>query len=181
MWNINAIYGAALRGYTGVAKNDPAAAENFLKDVFRNVSIMDKGARESITNFERGVGDAALTYENEVLAARKAGQTYDYVVPRSTILIENPVALVDRYVDKHGVRAAAEAFIQFLFSDQAQHAFGEYGFRPIKPRLAAPAQFPAVQDLWTIAFLGGWKKVSTEIYGPQGVYTRAIEQARGAK
>ena len=75
---------------------------------------MDKGARESITNFEKGVGDVAITYENEVLVARIEGKEYDYVIPRSTILIENPVALVDKNVDKHGVREVAEAFVAFL-------------------------------------------------------------------
>ena len=73
------------------------------------MSIMDKGARESIMNFEKGVGDVAITYENEVLVGRQAGQTYEYVIPRSTILIENPVAVVDAYVDKHGDREVAEA------------------------------------------------------------------------
>ena len=100
-WNINAMYGAALKGFAGVRKDDRAAAKDFLKRVFRNVSIMDKGARESITTFEKGVGDVAITYENEILIGRQAGQKYDYVVPRSTILIENPVALVDRYADQH--------------------------------------------------------------------------------
>ncbi|MFY9571449.1 MAG: sulfate ABC transporter substrate-binding protein, partial [Blastocatellia bacterium] len=98
-WNINAIYGAALRGFAGVEKNNKAAAQDFLQGVLRNVSIMDKGARESITNFEKGVGDVAITYENEVLVARQSGQTYDYVVPHSTILIENPAALIDKNVD----------------------------------------------------------------------------------
>jgi sulfate transport system substrate-binding protein len=87
-WNIAALYGAALRGHAGVPKDDPAAATQLLGSVFRNVSIMDKGARESITNYEKGVGDVAITYENEVLVGRQAGQTYDYVIPRSTILIE---------------------------------------------------------------------------------------------
>src|SRR5262249_55949735 len=88
-WDIAAIYGAALRGYAGIPKGDPRAAREFLERVLRNVSIMDKGARESIANFEKGVGDVAITYENEVLVGRQAGQKYDYVIPRSTILIEN--------------------------------------------------------------------------------------------
>jgi sulfate transport system substrate-binding protein len=141
---------------------------------------MDKGARESITNFEKGVGDAAITYENEVLVARQAGQTYDYVVPHSTILIENPVTLVDKHVDKHGARQVAEAFVEFLFSNEAQRAFVKYGLRPVDPAIAeeVKSQYPAVKDLWKIDFLGGWKRVTDDIYGPQGVFSKAIETAQ---
>jgi sulfate transport system substrate-binding protein len=183
-WNINAVYGAALRGFAGVAKDDKAAAQEFLKSVLRNVSIMDKGARESITTFEKGVGDVAITYENEVLVGRKAGQTYDYVVPHSTILIENPVALVDKYVDKHGVREVAEAFIKFLWTQEAQRGYAKYGLRPVVPTAVAAEvlmQFPAVEDLWKVDYLGGWKKVAEEIYGPQGVYSKTTEELRKSR
>src|SRR4030095_15665264 len=133
-WNINAIYGAALRGFvTGVPKGDKKAAQAFLVKVFKNVSIMDKGARESITTFEKGVGDVAITYENEVLVGRQSGQTYDYVVPRSTLLIHNPVALIDKNVDKHGSRQVAEEFVKFLFSAEAQQGFAKYGLRHVVP------------------------------------------------
>jgi sulfate transport system substrate-binding protein len=177
-WNIAAIYGAALRGYAGVPKGDPRAAREFLERVLRNVSIMDKGARESITNFERGVGDVAITYENEVLVGRQAGQKYDYVIPRSTILIENPVALVDTYVDKHGVRRVAEEFIDFLWTRDAQRVFAKYGLRPVEPATAqeVAAQFQPAGDVWKIDFLGGWKKVSQDIFGPNGVYTKSFEE-----
>lgn len=177
-WNINAIYGAALRGYTGVPKDDPVAAQHFLTSVFRNVSIMDKGARESITNYEKGVGDVAITYENEVVVGRMSGQTYEYVIPRSTILIENPVAIVDKNVDKHGVREVAEAFVNFLREKEAQRAYAKYGLRTLDPEVAkeVQAQYPAVQDLWRIDFLGGWAKVSKDIYGPQGIYTKVFEE-----
>jgi sulfate/thiosulfate transport system substrate-binding protein len=182
-WNINAIYGAALRGFAGVPKDDKAAAQEFLKSILRNVSIMDKGARESITNFEKGVGDVAITYENEVIVGRQAGQTYDYVVPSSTILIENPVALIDEYVDKHGTREAAEAFIDFLWSREAQRGYAKYGLRPVDEGVVqeVKAQFPPVQDLWKIAYLGGWKKVTDELYGSKGVYSRAIEEIQGSR
>ena len=177
-WNINAMYGAALRGFAGVPKDQPDAAKEFLKSVFRNVSIMDKGARESITNFEQGVGDAAITYENEIIVGRLAGRSYDYVIPRSTILIENPVALVDKYVDKHGVRPVAEAFINFLWSKEAQRAYAKFGLRPVDAEVAreVESQYPAVADLWRIDYLGGWQKTATEVFGPNGVYTKSFEE-----
>jgi len=176
-WNIAAIYGAALRGYAGVPKDDPRAAREFLERVLRNVSIMDKGARESIINFEKGVGDVAVTYENEVLVGRQAGQRYDYVIPRSTILIETPVALVDSYVDKHGVRRAAEGFIDFLCTRDAQRVFARYGLRPVEAATAqeVAGQFQPAGDVWKIDFLGGWKKVSQDVFGPNGVYTTSFE------
>lgn len=183
-WNINALYGAALRGFAGVAKEDKAAAQDVLKSVLKNVSIMDKGARESITNFEKGVGDAAITYENEVVVARQSGQNYDYVVPHSTILIENPVALVDKYVDKHGAREVAEAFVAFLWTQDAQRAYAKYGLRPVVPTAVGAdqlAQFPSVQDLWKIDYLGGWKKVTEEIYAPQGVYSKVSEELQKSR
>jgi sulfate/thiosulfate transport system substrate-binding protein len=182
-WNINAIYGAALRGFAGVPKDDPAAATEFLTNVFRNVSIMDRGARESITNYEKGVGDVAITYENEVIVGRLAGQNYEYILPRSTILIENPVALIDKYVDKHGVREVAQAFLDFLWSQEAQRGFAKYGLRPVDQTVSQEVKglYKPVEDLWKIDYLGGWKKVTDEIYGPQGVYTKAIENVQKAK
>ncbi len=182
-WNVNAIYGAALRGFAGVPKDDRAAAHEFLKSIFHNVSIMDKGARESITNYEKGVGDVAITYENEVLVGRQAGQTYDYVIPRSTILIENPVALIDKYVDKHGVRQVAEAFIDFLWTPEAQRAFAKFGLRPVDKTIAEEVKnnYPNVEDLWTMEYLGGWKKVTEEIYGSQGIYTKVVEELQKSR
>lgn len=183
-WNINAIYGAALRGFAGVAKDDRIAAQEFLKSVLRNVSIMDKGARESITTFEKGVGDVAITYENEVLVGRQSGQNYDYLVPHSCILIENPIALIDKYVDKHGAREVAEAFVSFLWTQEAQRGYAKYGLRPVVPTAVSGevlGQFPPVQDLWKVDYLGGWKKVSDEIYGPQGIYSKTTEELQKSR
>jgi sulfate/thiosulfate-binding protein len=180
MWNINAMYGAALRGFAGVPKDDPEAAQGFLARVFRNVSIMDKGARESITNYEKNIGDVAITYENEVLIGQKAGQTYGYVIPQSTILIQNPVALIDANVDKHGVREVAEAFVAFLSTPEAQRAFSENGLRSVDPAVAREfeQQYPPVADLWTIDYLGGWDRVGEEIYGEEGRFTLALAEAQ---
>ncbi|MBI3940771.1 MAG: sulfate ABC transporter substrate-binding protein [Acidobacteria bacterium] len=183
MWNINAIYGAALRGFAGVAGGDAAAARGFLKSVFRNVSVMDKGARESLTTYEKGIGDVAITYENEVLIGRAAGQPYEYVIPRSTLLIENPAAVVDKYADKHGSRDVAEAFVDFLSHEEAQRAYAKYGLRPVNPEVAreTESQFPPVDDLWKIDFLGGWKKVISELYGPQGMFTQVQRELQASK
>jgi sulfate/thiosulfate transport system substrate-binding protein len=90
--------------------------------VLANVKIMDKGGRESILTVESGIGDVAITYENEVVVGRSTGAKMDYVIPPATILIENPIAVVDTYADKHGVRGVADAFVRFLASADAQRA-----------------------------------------------------------
>ena len=111
-----------------------------------------------------------------ILVGRQAGQRYDYVIPPSTILIENPVAVVDANVDKHGTREAAEAFVAFLSSPEAQRAYAEYGLRPVDETVAAEvaSRYPPVEDLWRVDFLGGWAKVGPELYGSDGLYTRMI-------
>jgi len=181
MWNILALYGAAERGFVaGVAPDDPAAASDFLLAVLNNVTVMDKGARESITNFEKGIGDVAITYENEVLVGQMSGQDYELVIPRSTILIENPVAVVDTYVDKHGTREVAEAFVDFLFSSEAQEIFAKYGLRSVDPQVAAATadRYPAVQDLFTAGYFGGWEQITPAFFSDQGIYTLAVARVQ---
>jgi len=177
-WNILALYGAARRGFVqGVPKDDDKAATEFLTAVLKNVQVMDKGARESITNFEKGVGDVAITYENEVLVGQAGGQDYEMVIPRSTILIENPVALVDKYVDKHGNRQIVEAFIAFLFTPDAQKVFADTGgLRSVDPEVAKATGdvYAPVEDLFPIAYFGGWKDATPTYFGDDGVYTKAI-------
>src|SRR5919106_3974712 len=149
MWNILALYGATQRGHVTGFNADDEGAQDFLLAVLQNVSIMDKGARESITNFEKGVGDVAITYENEVLVGQQAGVNYELVLPSSTIRIDNPVAVVDTYVDKHGTREVAQAFVDFLFTKQAQEIFAKYGLRSPDPEVAeaTASQFPSIEDL----------------------------------
>ena len=177
MWNILALYGAAKRGFVqGVPKDDDAAAADFLLAVLNNVTVMDKGARESITNFEKGVGDVAITYENEVLVGQMNGQNYDLIIPRSTILIENPVAVVDAYVDKHGTREAAEAFVEFLLSQQAQEIFAKYGLRSVDEEVAKATadRYPPVEDLFTVDYFDGWEQITPTFFGDQGIYTLTV-------
>jgi sulfate transport system substrate-binding protein len=179
MWNILALYGAAKRGFVeGVAKDDDAAAQAFLLDVLKNVKVMDKGARESITTFEKGVGDVIITYENEIRVGQKSGQTYEMIMPRSTILIENPVAVVDSYADKHGVRPVAEAFVDFLFTREAQEIFAEYGLRSVDPEIAkiTADRYPPVEDLFTIDYFGGWAEATPAYFGDNGIYSQVIAQ-----
>jgi sulfate transport system substrate-binding protein len=182
MWNVLALYGAARRGFIeGVPKDDDAAAQAFLLSVLKNVSVMDKGARESITNFEKGVGDVAITYENEVLVGQQSGQDYEMVLPRSTIRIENPIAVVDTYVDKHGTRDAAEAFVDFLLTRQAQEIFAKHGLRSVDPQVAEDTAeaYPAVEDLFDITYFGGWKEATPKFFGDDGIFTRTVAQVQG--
>ena len=182
MWNILALYGAAKRGFVdGVPKDDDAAAQDFLLKILKNVTVMDKGARESITNYEKGVGDVAITYENEVLVGQQSGQTYDLVIPRSTLLIENPVAVIDTYADKHGTREVAQAFVDFLFSAEAQEIFAKHGLRSVDPDVAkaTASQYPAVEDLFTIEYFGGWDKATPDFFGENGIYYQTVSQVQG--
>lgn len=181
MWNILALYGAALRGQVeGVPGDDPTAAREFLKTVFANVIVMDKGARESITNYEQGVGDVAITYENEVLVGQKAGNDYELVIPSSTILIQNPVAVVDTYADEHGTSEVAQAFVEFLFTPEAQEIFANNGLRSVDPNVAASHadQYPQIADVFDITYFGGWAQVKDEIFGETGVFTTALQEVQ---
>ncbi len=127
-WNVMAAYGAAFRGQVaGYAAGDDGARQ-FLRDLFNNVSVMDASGRDSFLTFENGIGDVAITYENEYYAGDGAGGDYTIIYPTSTILIENPVALVDTYADKHGTREVTQAFIDFLYRPEIQAIFAEDGF-----------------------------------------------------
>lgn len=182
MWNILALYGAAKRGFIeGVPKDDDAAAQEFLLKMLNNVTVMDKGARESITNYEKGVGDVAITYENEVLVGQQSGQPYELVIPRSTLLIENPVAVVDAYAEKHGTKEVAQAFVDFLFTPEAQEVFAKHGLRSIDPGVAKATaeQYPPVEDLFTIEYFGGWDQATPAFFGEDGIYTKVISRVQG--
>lgn len=180
MWNVAAIYGAALRGQTKAKAGDARAAEKLLGAVLHNVKIFDRGGRESLLSFEQGVGDAIITYENEILVGKSKGQDYEYVIPKSTILIENPVALVDAYAEKHGDTGLAKQFVAFLSTPEAQRAFSEYGLRPVAPAVASEvaSKFPSVTDLFTIKDLGGWPTAQKTLFDRDGAYDRSLALSR---
>lgn len=176
-WNLVSLWGAAVRGYAGVQADDTAGATTLMQDVLSNVIVFDKSARDSIQNFEAGNGDVAITYENEVLTAQEAGLDDEAVYPPSTVLIENPVAIVDENVDEHCVREVAEAFVEFLHSDEAKEIYTETGFlrsTDIKLAKKGGGQFPPIEDLFTVDDIGGWDALNEELFSDDGIVTQAI-------
>lgn len=176
-WDINAIYGAGLKqSEEKDGQKEPEAAKAFLADVHANVESLDKSGRASMAAFEYGVGDVIVTYENELLARIAKGVKYEVVIPKDTILIENPAAVVDKYADKHGTRKAAEAFVDFLASPQAQEIFAEHGFRPVDQQVykANQSRFPVPSGLFDIDYLGGWDKVRSTLYSKRGVWYQVL-------
>jgi sulfate/thiosulfate transport system substrate-binding protein len=174
-WDINAIYGAGLKASTRRdGKGDPKAAADLLRRIRRNIVVMDKSGRASMTTFESGVGDVVITYENELLLRNLDQPTYDIIIPRATLLIENPVAVVDANAERHGVRKIADAFVAFLWTRAAQEGFAHYGLRPVDPTVGRlfSAKYPEPPQLFTMEYLGGWATVNTTLYGPDGLWTR---------
>ncbi len=176
-WNLVSAYGAAMRGYTGNTKGDEAGADSLLQGIIGNVTAFDKSAHASVQNFEAGVGDVAITYENEILTAQAAGLPDQAVYPLSSVLIQNPVAIVDKNVDAHCVRPIAEAFVQYLHSKAAKDIYTKVGF--LRPVDLAAAQkggpgMPAIKDLWTVDQLGGWDALTQKLFSDTGVATQAI-------
>lgn len=139
---------------------------------------MDKSGRMSVTTFENGIGDALVTYENEALLRQMQGKDFPFIIPQATILIENPVALIDKNVEKHGNRQVAEAFIKFLYTETAQRTFAKYGFRSVDDDVAQEfeGKYPVPKHLFYVEYLGGWESIHKEIYGKNGVWTKIVEE-----
>jgi sulfate/thiosulfate transport system substrate-binding protein len=170
-WNVNAIYGAGLlRG--GREQFDREAARDLLGRVQANVITMDASGRQSMATFDRGTGDAIVTYENELLLQGKLeGQIPPYVIPPSTLLIEGPAAVVDASVERHGNRKLAEAFLDYLRSAEGQRILVEYGFRALDPALDSQSdRAPLPAGLFTMTDLGGWDRNKKEVFETGGVW-----------
>ncbi len=169
-WNVLALWGAAIKS----GKNE-AQAQEFVTKAFKNVPVLAKDARESTdVFFKQKQGDALINYENEAILAGQKGEKLPYTVPELNISIDNPIAVVDKNVDKHGNREAVEAFVKFLYTPEAQKEFAKVGFRPIDPTVAKdPAiasQFPPVNKLFTVQDLGGWSKVDKQFFADGGIF-----------
>jgi len=184
MWCVNAIYGAGLKTTQAQTETpDSAYAEDLLYRIQKNVKVMDKSGRESVTTFEMGTGDAIVTYENEVLLRQLEGRDFPFVIPRATILIENPIAVIDRNVDKHGTRVVVEAFVEFCLTEEAQRSFAEFGLRPVLTAVFQEfeSKFPQPELLFDISYLGGWSGAFETIYGRNGVWTRILSRIATGK
>jgi sulfate transport system substrate-binding protein len=170
-WAYLAAYGQALRKANG---ND-AKAREYITALYKNVPVLDSGARGSTTTFvERGIGDVLLSWENEALLALKelGPDKFEIVTPPQSILAEPPVAVVDKVVDKRGTRAVAQAYLEFLYSPEGQDLVGQNYFRPIDPTAAAKyaKQYPKL-TLFTIDQLfGGWTQAQKTHFADGGVF-----------
>ena len=170
-WNYLAAYGWALDQNGG----DEAKARQYLADLFRNVPVLDTGARGSTTTFaQRGLGDVLLAWENEayLVLAEFGADNFEVITPAKSILAEPPVALVDGNVDAKGTRKEAEAYLKFLYSPEAQSIAAKHYYRPTDTKGVAPgdlARFAKV-DLFGIDRFGGWKEAQATHFADGGVF-----------
>lgn len=178
-WNYLAAWTHALRQSGG----DDAKARDFVSRLYRNVPVLDSGARGSTTTFvEREIGDVLLTWENEAfLAVKERGRgEFEIVMPSTSILAEPPVAVIDQYADKHGVRAAAQAYLEYLYSPEAQELAAKHYYRPRDPTVAARyrAQFPALKLFTVDETFGGWAKAQAAHFKDGGTFDQIYQPGR---
>jgi sulfate transport system substrate-binding protein len=170
-WNYLAGWAHALRRSGG----DEAKAREFVKALYRNVPVLDSGARGATTTFvERGIGDVLLAWESEAfLAVQQLGAgKLEIVVPRTSILAEPPVAVVDANVDRHGTRAVAQAYLEFLYTPEGQELAATHFYRPRDPQVAArhAGRFPKLDLVTVDGLFGGWQKAQATHFADGGVF-----------
>lgn len=162
--------------YAEKSLGSPAAAKDFMKKLFKNVPVLDSGARGATTTFiQRGIGDVLLAWENEAfLAINELGEgKFDIIVPPSSILAETPVAVVDKVVDKRGTRDLAQAYLEYLYSPVGQKLAAKHYYRPISPELADKkdlARFPKLKLFTVNEQFGGWDKAQKEHFDDGGSF-----------
>lgn len=169
-WNHLAAYGYALRQPGG----NPQSAKDYLARLYKNVPVLDSGARGATTTFvERGIGDVLLAWENEaLLALRELGpDKFEIVAPSISILAEPPVAVVDKNVDKKGTRKVAQAYLEYLYSDEGQDIIARNYYRPAVEKFSKKyaSQFPQIK-LFQIGELGGWTQAQKAHFADGGVF-----------
>jgi sulfate transport system substrate-binding protein len=180
-WNFLALWNSAIKTGGGEDK-----ALEFVTKVYSNVPILTKDGREATDAFaKQGQGDALINYENEVILAQQKGEKVDYIVPDVNISIDNPIAVVDKNVDQHGNRQVAEAFVQYLFTPEAQQEFAKLGFRPLDEAVAQNKELKALADKYTkvnnignIQDYGGWTEVQKKFFEDGAVFDQIQAKIR---
>jgi sulfate transport system substrate-binding protein len=178
-WNFLAAWGYALKANGG----DKAKARDFVTRLYRNVPILDSGARgATITFVQRRQGDVLLAWENEAkLAINEFGKnSVEIVVPSISILAEPPVAVVDSVVDRHGTRKEAEAYLRFLYTPQGQEIVARHYYRPRSPAVAQryAAQFPKLTLFTVDDMFGGWQKAQATYFADGAIFDQIYQPGR---
>ncbi|NOU25886.1 MAG: sulfate ABC transporter substrate-binding protein [Methylotenera sp.] len=159
-------------GYVIKKGGDEAKAKEFVGKLFKNVPVLDTGGRGATTTFaQRGIGDVLLTFENEVnLIKKELGDDYDVVYPSISILAENPIAVVDKYVDKHKSRALAQAYAEFHFSEAGQEIAAQHDIRPRLESVANKykSKFKPLELFSVDEVFGGWDKAQKTHFADGG-------------
>ena len=175
-WNYLAAWGYALRKNNG----NEAAARDFVKRLYKNVAVLDSGSRGATDTFvQRGIGDVLIAWENEALLAQKdtAGDKFQVVLPSVSILAEPPVTLADKNVDRHGTRAVAQAYLEYLYSPEGQEIAARNFYRPRLKSVADKyaAQFPAVKLFTVDDVFGGFPKAQKIHFADGGVFDQIYQ------
>ncbi|MFQ2704912.1 sulfate ABC transporter substrate-binding protein [Aeromonas caviae] len=178
-WNYLAAWGYALK-----KSGTEEGAKQFVSDLFKNVKVLDSGARGATTSFiERGLGDVLLAWENEALLVLNQPGTsdkFELVVPSVSILAEPPVAVVDKVAKKHGTEAVSKAYLEYLYSDEGQRIIAKYHYRPSNPAILkeTAAQFPNL-TLFTVKDLeGDWDKAQKKHFAQGGSFDQIYQPGR---
>ena len=177
-WNFLAAWAWALKQNNG----DEAKAKEFVTKLFKNVPVLDSGARGSTITFsERGIGDVFLSWENEAFLIQKEKPgAFEIIIPSLSILAEPPVTVVDKVVDKRGTRKVATAYLEYLYSDIGQDIAGKNFYRPTSEAAQAKyaAQFPKIELVTIDSQFGGWVKAQKTFFADGGVFDQIYQPSR---
>jgi len=171
-WNIMAAYGAQIE-----QGKSPDEALQFVADMLGNTAVQDPSAADALATFSSGKGDVLISYENEAIRAQQAGEDVDYVIPDQTIRIDTVGAVTSDAQNPE----AAQAFLDYLWTPEAQQQWADEGYRPVDPKVLEENEdkFPTPKDLFTIDDLGGWDEVTTEFFDPENGSVAEIERNLG--
>jgi sulfate transport system substrate-binding protein len=175
-WNYLAAWGYALRK----SGNNEASARDYMKKLFANVPVLDTGARGATTTFvQRGLGDVLIAWETDALLSQKEypGQ-YELVVPSQSIVAETPVAVVDTVAQKHGTEKVARAYLEYLYSPEAQELAAKYFYRPQLKSVAAKyaATFPKVNTFTVAQGCGSWQNANAKHFADGGTFDQIFSK-----